>query len=155
MKLVLVCYSVKLLSGSKCLTIRRTWSILNSHIFLNDNSFWLSGCIYLLTSKALSNQITVLSFLAFLNAELTGSMLRKVSITLSFIPYVTRSLFHIFRYPFKEDGPLTSLSIITWKLASDLSLPILLSLWSASHLLSVRKLTVIPWNFSRNIHIVW
>ena len=152
MKLVLLCYSVKLLPGSKYLTIRRTWSILNSHIFLNGNSFWLSGCIYLLTSK------TVLSFLAFLNAELTGSMFRKISITLSlgtFIAYVTRSLLHIFRYPFKEDGPLTSLSMITCKLASDISLPILLSLWSASRLLSVRKLIVIPWNFSRNVHIVW
>ena len=50
-KLVSSCYSVKLLSGSKCLTIRRVRSILNCHVFLNDNSFWLSGCIYLLTSK--------------------------------------------------------------------------------------------------------
>ena len=148
MKLVLLYYSVKLLSGSKALTIRRTWSIFNSHIFLNDSSFWLSGYIYLLTSKS-----TVLSFLAFLNAELSGSMLRKISITLSlgtFIPYVTRSLSHIFRYPFKEDGPLTSLSIIWYNYQiSDISLPMLLSLWSASRLLSVRKLIVIPWNFSR------
>ena len=147
MKLLFLCYSVKLLSGSKCLTIRRTRSILNSHIFLNDK-FILTFWLYLFTYKQnSSNRSTVLSFLAFLNAELTGSMFRKISITLSlgtFIPYVTRSLFHIFRYSFKEDGPLTSLSIITCKLASDISLPILLSLWSASRLLSVRKLIVIP-----------
>ena len=51
MKLVLLCYSVKLPSCPTCLVIRRTRSILNSHIFHN-NLFWLSGFIYLLRSKA-------------------------------------------------------------------------------------------------------
>ena len=109
-------------------------------------TFWL----YLFTYKRTSSsRITVLSFFPFRNAELTGSIFRKISITLSlgtFIPYVTRSLFHIFLYPFKYDGTLFSLSIITYKLASDISLRILLSLWSTSRFLSVHKVIVIPLN---------
>ena len=51
MKLVLLCYLVKFLSGYTCLAIRKIWYDVNSQIFLNDNSFWLSDCMYLLTSK--------------------------------------------------------------------------------------------------------
>ena len=50
-KLVLFCHSVKLSSGSKCLAIRWARSILISHTIFNENSFWLSACIYLFTSK--------------------------------------------------------------------------------------------------------
>ena len=81
--------------------------------------FWL----YLFTYKPKSrNWSTVFSFLVFLNAEPTGSIFHKISITLcngAFMPYATRTLFHIFWYPFKDDGPLTSLSTITCKLVSD------------------------------------
>ena len=70
-------------------------------------------------------------------------MFCKISITLSletFILYVTRSLFHIFWYLSKDAEPLTSLSTIICKLASDTLISVLLSLWSARCLLSVCKL---------------
>ena len=79
-KLVLFCYSVKLPPCSRCLIVRRARSVLNSYIYHNKNFFDFLA-VFIFYKQNWTKWCTVLSLLAFLNAELTRSMFRNISNT--------------------------------------------------------------------------
>ena len=130
-------------SGSKCLAIHRTRSILNSHILLNDNSVWLSDCIYLLTSKT---QQTEEPYLALL-FSLMYKQLDQCSVKFPSL-YLLRPLYCMSHEAYSTYFDIFPKMLSHWllfqlsfcKLASDTLISVLLSLWSARCLLSVCKL---------------
>ena len=65
-KLSIFCLSVKSPSCSRSLVIHKIRSALDNNVLRSENSFWLSGCIYLLTDETEKIEAPYLASLPFL-----------------------------------------------------------------------------------------